>query len=53
MPPYPPDFTLYPDARREPIQAHAYTDGVPPGEVEPEQGQPVTDDDMRRIFGLA
>lgn len=48
-----PEFTPYPDARREPIQAHADTDGLPLGEVEPEQGPPVTDDDMRRMFGLA
>ncbi len=43
--PYPPEWTPYP--------AHADTDGVPPGEPEPVQGQPVTDDEMQRIFGLS
>lgn len=50
--PHPPDFTPYPNAPREPIQANAETDGLPPGQPEPEQGRPVTDDDMRRVFGL-
>ncbi len=50
--PYERTFTPYPDAHREPIQAHADTDGLPPGQVEPEQGQPVTDEDMRATFGL-
>lgn len=36
----------------KPIQAHADTDGLPPGQVESQQGQPVTDEDMRTIFGL-
>lgn len=35
-----------------PTQAHADTDGLPPGEPEPEQGEPVTAEDMARIFGL-
>lgn len=50
--PYEPNFRPFPDAHHEPIQAYADHDGLPPSQPEPEQPEPVTAEDLRRIFGL-